>query len=164
MNFTSTRPKVGSFQKVLYANEGRIDCEAEARSLAEKLKLTSKMLEEKEQLVSDLGSKCRELQGQIKEQQEIRSNEQKLEKIFSSFGTKKSVENENKLLKKEVLSLKRNREGYTLRIEELEDDLDKIQQQNSANQRSFRTKIEILERQLKDKEEVVVQTNLFAKT
>ena len=62
------------------------------------------MLEEKEQLVSDLGSKCRELQGQIKEQQEIRSNEQKLEKIFSSFGTRKSVENENKLLK-EVLSL-----------------------------------------------------------
>ena len=38
--------------------------------------------------------------------------------------------------------------------------MDKIQQQNSANQRSFRTKIEILERQLKDKEEVVVQTNL----
>ena len=153
--------KLAVFRKSLVRERGlRIDCEAEARSLAEKLKLTSKMLEEKEQLVSDLGSKCRELQGQIKEQQEIRSNEQKLEKIFSSFGTKKSVENENKLLKKEVLSLKRNREGYTLRIEELEDDLDKIQQQNSANQRSFRTKIEILERQLKDKEEVVVQTNL----
>ena len=40
-----------------------------------KLKLTSKMLEEKEQLVSDLEA-SRELQGQIKEQQEIRSNEQ----------------------------------------------------------------------------------------
>eukprot|EP00944_MAST-04C_sp_MAST-4C-sp1_P001273 g1273.t1 len=154
--------KLAIFRKSLVRERGlRIDCEAEARSLAEKLKLTSKLLEEREQLVSELGNKCRELQGQIKEQQEIRSNEQKLEKIFSSFGTKKSVENENKLLKKEVLSLKRNREGYTLRIEELEDDLDKIQQQNSANQRSFRTKIEILERQLKDKEEVVVQTNLI---
>ena len=64
----------------------RIDCEAEARSLAEKLKLTSKLLEEREQLVSELGNKCRELQGQIKEQQEIRSNEQKLEKYLVALA------------------------------------------------------------------------------
>ena len=79
--------KLAVFRKSLVRERGlRIDCEAEARSLAEKLKLTSKMLEEKEQLVSELGSKCRELQGQIKEQQEIRSNEQKLEKYLVALA------------------------------------------------------------------------------
>ena len=154
--------KLAVFRKSLVRERGlRIDCEGEIQNLSEKLKLTSNMLKEKEIVAMEYSKKCKELQGQIKEQQEIRSNEQKLEKIFSSFGTKKSIESENKLLKKEILSLKRNRKGYTLRIEELESELSNLQKQNATNLQVSQSRVDMLERNLKDKEEDVIQTKLI---
>ena len=73
--------------------------QAEARSFAEKREADQQDVGRKRATCFRLGSKCRELQGQIKEQQEIRSNEQKLEKIFSTTA-QKSVKNKNKLLRK----------------------------------------------------------------
>jgi chromosome segregation ATPase len=153
--------KLAVFRKSLVRERGlRIDCEGEIQNLLEKLRLTSSMLQEKELVAMEYSKKCKELQGQIKEQQEIRSNEQKLEKIFSSFGTKKSIESENKLLKKEILSLKRNRKGHTQRIEELENELSKLQKQNATNLQASQSRVDMLERNLKEKEEDVINTKL----
>ena len=85
--------KLAVFRKGLVRERGlRIDSETKVAELNEQLLDCVSRLREKEQREVDLFKKCEELSTQIKEQQEMRSNEQKLEKIFSSFGSKKSVE------------------------------------------------------------------------
>ena len=150
--------KLAVFRKGLVRERGlRIDSETKVAELNEQLLDCVSRLREKEQREVDLFKKCEELSTQIKEQQEMRSNEQKLEKIFSSFGSKKSVEGENKLLKKEIIALKRLRESAAARIEELETALSKLQTQNLRNVENARGRIETLETNLKEKENITAQ-------
>ena len=153
--------KLAAFRKGLVRERGmRIESEAEIVEVKEKLIEVNSALQEKEATSLRLFKRCEELQSLLKEQQEMRSNEQKLEKIFSSFGSKKSAEGENKLLKKEVLALKREKQLSGQRIEELEKFVAELQAKHILNVESAKARVGVLEEAVKKKTDEVIETQV----
>ena len=75
--------KLAAFRKGLVRERGmRIESEAEIVEVKEKLIEVNSALQQKEATSVRLFKRCEELQSQLKQQQDMRSNEQKLEKIF----------------------------------------------------------------------------------
>ena len=119
--------KLSVFRKGLVQERNlRTQAESSVERLKEKLKIVMSQYEEVTKQAQELSVHSVLLEKQVATTKEEKSNEKKLDSIFSSFGSKNIFERDNIKLKEKIESLRRQRNNAGARIEELEKQLDEM--------------------------------------
>ncbi len=145
--------KLSVFRKgLVHERNLRTQAESTIDRLRQKLKNLQDLLAEKESSAIKFYKRAQVLEERVQRSSEQRKNEKRLDKIFSTFGTKTSLEKENKKLRQYIEKLRRSRVLSSQRIEELEGEIRDMHMAGNTHMEVFKRQISAVEQQVAAKD------------